>query len=122
QANAADENASFLTGSAATVRTDGTTITSSPVYAAVTGTDPIYIASESGISSFTTNWGITSLTPTISTSVSSLSFGNVITGTNSSEQQYNVSGSNLVADISLSVSSPFAISTTSGSGFGTSLT
>jgi len=59
--------------------------------------------------------------PAISVSTSSLSFGPVANGQTSSEQSYTVSGSNLTANISISAPSDFEISTTSGSGFGSSL-
>ncbi|MDQ1639525.1 MAG: hypothetical protein QOF62_2864 [Pyrinomonadaceae bacterium] len=67
--------------------------------------------------------GIVAATPTINVSTNTLSsFGNVVAGGISSEQTYTVSGSNLTADISITAPADFQISTTSGSGFGSSIT
>lgn len=64
-----------------------------------------------------------SLSPTISPSTSSLSdFGSVAVGSTSSEQSFTVSGSNLTADIVVTAPTDFEVSTTSGSGFGSSVT
>lgn len=59
--------------------------------------------------------------PSIQTSVTSLSVFNQTLGTPSAEQTFNVSGANLINDIVLSVSGDYEISTTSSSGFGSSL-
>lgn len=66
--------------------------------------------------------GMVSMNPTISINGSLGGFLTNATGTPSAEQSYEVSGSNLSADIALSVAAPFEISSTSGSGFGSSLT
>ncbi|MFY7743744.1 MAG: choice-of-anchor D domain-containing protein, partial [Flavobacterium sp.] len=51
-------------------------------------------------------------TPTISTSVTTLStFGSVIVGTNSTSQNFTVSGSDLTANVAVSASSDFEVST-----------
>jgi hypothetical protein len=61
--------------------------------------------------------------PSISVSQISLpSFGNVNVGSTSGEQSYTVSGSDLSDDILVTPPTGFEISTTSGSGFGNSLT
>jgi len=51
-----------------------------------------------------------------------LNFGEEAVGSTSSEQTYTVEGSNLTNDISLIAPAGFNISTTSGSGFNSSLT
>jgi len=63
-------------------------------------------------------------TPTITTSVASLpSFGAITVGSNSSEQSYTVSGSNLTADITVVAPTDFQVSKTGGGlGFGSSVT
>lgn len=60
--------------------------------------------------------------PAIVVSTLSLpSFGDVLVGSASTEQSYTVSGSNLTDAISITAPSGFEISTTSGSGFGSSV-
>jgi hypothetical protein len=63
-------------------------------------------------------------TPTITTSVASLpDFGPVSVGSNSSEQSYTVSGTNLTADITVNAATDFEVSKTGGGlGFGSSVT
>lgn len=51
-----------------------------------------------------------------------LSFGNVAVGTPSTEQTYTVRGGNLTNNITITAPAQFEISTTSGSGFGPSVT
>ncbi|HUS10296.1 MAG TPA: C25 family cysteine peptidase [Pyrinomonadaceae bacterium] len=62
--------------------------------------------------------------PTITTSVASLpDFGPVPVGSNSSEQSYTVSGTNLTADISVTAPTDFEVSKTGGGiGFGSAVT
>jgi hypothetical protein len=70
-----------------------------------------------------TGAGISAPTPTLSVNQTSLSFGNVIINTTSSEQTYTVQGSNLSPAVdSLTITAPagFTISTVSGSGFASS--
>lgn len=62
------------------------------------------------------------VTPTITTSGTLSNFGNVCTGANSTEQSYTVSGDNLVANVTVTAPTGFQVSTTSGSGFGSSVT
>lgn len=76
-----------------------------------------YLTTTAPTASATTNAG-----PVISITSSMTSFGNIVTATNSSEQTYSVSGSNLIADISLSAPSGFQISLTTATGFGNGLT
>lgn len=61
-------------------------------------------------------------TPTITVAAGTLAFGSQTTGTTSSEQNYTVSGANLTANITVTAPSGFEVSTTSGSGFGSSVT
>ncbi len=49
-------------------------------------------------------------------------FGNQCVNTTSSEKYYNISGANLTADIVVTAPTGYQISTTSGSGFGSSVT
>ena len=61
-------------------------------------------------------------TPTITVQAGTLAFGNQVVNTTSSEQSYTVSGINLGADpIVITAPSGFQVSTTSGSGFGSSV-
>ncbi len=60
--------------------------------------------------------------PTITLSTASLSFGGVAIGSTSAEQSYTVTGSHLLDDLTIFAPSAFEISTTSGSGFGNSIT
>ncbi len=61
-------------------------------------------------------------TPTITVIGGPLSFGTAAVGTSSSEQTYTVSGADLTADISINAPAGFEVSTTTGSGFGSSVT
>ena len=61
------------------------------------------------------------IAPTVIASTSGLTGFNQFVGTPSSEQNFNVSGSNLTGNVSLSVAGDYQISLTAGSGFGTSL-
>ncbi len=69
--------------------------------------------------------GVSTSTPTLSVTPSSLSFGSVEVNSSSGEQTYTLSGSNLTptgGTINVTAPSGFQISQTSGSGFGSSLT
>ena len=48
-------------------------------------------------------------------------FGNIVTGTNATNQTYTVTGANLTADITITAPAGFQISTAAASGFGTTL-
>jgi hypothetical protein len=63
--------------------------------------------------------GITA--PTVIASTAGLTGFNQFVGTPSTEQNFNVSGSNLTGNVSLSVAGDYQISLTAGSGFGSSL-
>ncbi len=63
---------------------------------------------------------VTSSSPTLSVSSNSLSGFSAVAGTASTEQSFTVSGMNLTNNATVSVTGPYEISTTSGSGFGTS--
>lgn len=58
--------------------------------------------------------------PTLSVNPASLSFGNVQAGQCSSAQSYQVSGSNLTGNVSISAPTGFQVSTSQSSGFGSS--
>jgi len=61
-------------------------------------------------------------TPTITVDPGTLAFGNQVVNTTSAEQSYTVSGINLGADpIVITAPSGYQVSTTSGSGFGSSV-
>ncbi len=60
-------------------------------------------------------------TPTITTSGTLSNFGSVCTSTNSSEQTFTVSADNLTANVTVTAPTGFQVSTTSGSGFGSSV-
>lgn len=77
-------------------------------------------ATNGGGTSYSAQSSFTTLTPTISVGTVT-AFSNQCINTTSSEKSYAVSGSNLVADISLSAPSGYEISTTSGSGFGSTI-
>jgi subtilisin-like proprotein convertase family protein len=64
----------------------------------------------------------TCTTPTIFVSTTGLNAFEACINTASTEQTFTVSGSNLTGNISVTAPTGFQISTTSGSGFGTSLT
>jgi hypothetical protein len=126
QWNAADENAAFDRTQSAIVRTNGATITNTPAYAAASGSGPYTKASETGITTFATGWGITSITTspviTLNTAGFASNFGNVVAGGSSAEHTYVVSGTNLTANLVVTAPSDFKVSTTSGAGFGSSVT
>lgn len=63
--------------------------------------------------------GITA--PTVIASTAGLTGFNQFVGTPSTEQNFNVSGSNLTGNVSLTVAGDYQISLSSGSGFGSSL-
>ena len=63
----------------------------------------------------------TGVEPQLSVSPTSLSFGNVQVGTNSSPQSYTVTGSNLTSNVSISAPSGYQVSTSSGSGYQNSI-
>ena len=65
---------------------------------------------------------VVSVTPTITVDPGTLAFGSQVVNTSGSEQSYTVSGINLTADIVITAPSGFQVSTTSGSGFGSSVT
>ncbi len=60
-------------------------------------------------------------TPDITVTSSMTAFGNVNVGTTSAEKTYTVSGTLLTANIDLTAPTDYQISTTSGSGFGSTL-
>jgi len=60
-------------------------------------------------------------TPAISVQAGTLDFGSLMVNTTSSEQSYIVSGINLTANIVVTAPSGYQVSTTSGSGFGSSV-
>jgi hypothetical protein len=60
--------------------------------------------------------------PTLYVSGGTLAFGDVITNKTTFSQSYTVTGSNLLANVSVNAPSGFKVSTSSGSGFGSSLT
>jgi hypothetical protein len=64
----------------------------------------------------------TGLTPTITTSVATLTAFTACAGVVSNEQQYTVSGTNLAGNIVITAPTGFEISTTTGAGFGTTVT
>lgn len=83
---AAAENGSFVTSNCAVVRTTSGSISSSPVYAASSGSDPYTKTSEASIASFTDSWAVTSqvlVTPDIAITPNSPSAG-TITGPSTS--------------------------------------
>lgn len=61
------------------------------------------------------------VSPSVIASTAGLSGFNQFVGTPSAEQNFNVSGSNLTGNVSLSVAGDYEISLSSGAGFGTSL-
>ncbi|NUN68481.1 MAG: lamin tail domain-containing protein [Bacteroidetes bacterium] len=65
--------------------------------------------------------GTTPTSPSIAVVGSLNSFGNVVTGSQSSEQSYTVSGLNLEDNIVITAPSGFSVSTTSGSNYESSL-
>lgn len=63
----------------------------------------------------------TGVEPVININASSFTFNNILVGTNSSNQTYIVSGSNLLSDVTISTTPDFQISTNAVSGFGSSI-
>lgn len=63
----------------------------------------------------------TGVEPSISVSLSSLSFGNVNTNTYSSPQSYSLTGSNLTSNVTVTAPTRYQVSLSSGSGYGSSL-
>src|SRR5207249_404719 len=67
----------------------------------------------------------TCVTPSLSVTPTSLSFGNVTVNTTSAEKTYSISGSNLSpvsGSITITAPSGYEVSPTSGSGFASSIT
>ncbi|XZF16208.1 T9SS type A sorting domain-containing protein [Chitinophagaceae bacterium MMS25-I14] len=85
-----------------------------------TGTSQNYLLTPAATGSTTT----TSPSPLIAINQTGFTgtFGNVVTGTNSATQQYNVSGSNLTTDITIAAPAGFQVSTNSSTGFAATLT
>ncbi len=110
----------FITMDVAAAPTGGRTVS---VNAIATGDLTFAAGTKSGS---TTAGGTQTLqaasTPTITVGAGTLAFGNVQQNGTSSEQTYTVSGANLTANIVIAVPSGFEVSTTSGSGFGSSVT
>ncbi len=76
-----------------------------------------------GTSDWSSIWSFTTvISPDLIVSNSSLSFGNVIVGTNSNPQSYTIMGSNLISNVVISASSNFQVSTSSGIGYTSILT
>jgi len=75
---------------------------------------------ESTVNQYT--FTVTANNPLITVQAGTLAFGSLVVNTTSAEQSYTVSGINLGADpIVITAPSGFQVSTTSGSGFGSSL-
>jgi uncharacterized protein (TIGR02145 family) len=88
---------------------------------AVVSTSSSYTFTISGNRNLIANFS-TSSTPTITVSTTSLSdFGTIQVGSNSSQQTYTVSGSNLTSNITITAPSGFIVSTSSNSGFGSTV-
>lgn len=60
--------------------------------------------------------------PVVTINASSFNFNNIFVGSNSTNQTYVVSGSNLKSNIAITTTPDFQISTSSGAGFGSSIT
>jgi len=73
-------------------------------------------------SSSSYSFTVSATTPTITIDPGTLAFGSQVVNTSGSEQSYTVSGINLSANIVITAPSGFEVSTTSGSGFGSSVT
>jgi len=65
--------------------------------------------------------GIDPIVPVLFVSPSSINFGDVLVGTCSSPQSYNLTGSNLTGNVTVTASNVFQVSLSSGSGYGSSL-
>src|SRR5207302_7918053 len=59
--------------------------------------------------------------PSITVAGGPLTFANTVVGTTSAEQTYTISGSNLSSDLVVTAPTDFQVSSTSGSGFGSSI-
>jgi hypothetical protein len=75
---------------------------------------------ESSVNSY--SFTVYANSPTITVGGGALAFGSQVVNTSGSEQSYTVSGINLTANIVITAPSGFQVSTTSGSGFGSSVT
>ncbi len=73
------------------------------------------------ISGTTSNCSIIITTPTLTVSPAGMLFGNVTVNVTSPEQTCLLTGSNLIANITVTAPAGYEISTTSGSGFGSSV-
>ncbi|OYQ38086.1 hypothetical protein CHU92_06620 [Flavobacterium cyanobacteriorum] len=83
--------------------------------------DPDHSGTDHGlaIDDVTINWTVSSSTPTINTSVASLSGFTYVSGSGPSvEQSFTVEGSNLTGSINLAAPTNYEISTNAGSGYG----
>ncbi|MFT3683023.1 MAG: sugar-binding protein [Ferruginibacter sp.] len=63
----------------------------------------------------------TNAVPTVTTTGTLSAFGSVVAGSSSTQQSYQVSGSNLTANIVVTAPAGFGVSTTNGSGYGSSV-
>jgi len=86
-----------------------------------TGTSHNYLLTPS-VTASTSTTGLPSPVITVNQTGFTGTFGNVVTGTNSANQQYTVTGANLTADIVLTAPAGFSISTTAAAGFASTLT
>ena len=111
---------STTTGAAATSYTDAGVATGMYKYAVILR-DLAYNYSVAAVSPAVT---VGTASPAITTNLTGYTgvFGNVVTGTNSAEQTYTVSGTALTTDITVTAPAGFQVSLTSGSGFGSSVT
>jgi len=78
--------------------------------------------SSAGATTFNQPVAGTGVEPVININVSSFTFNNIFVGGNSANQTYTVNGSNLQSNITVTTTPDFEISTSSGSGFGSSVT
>jgi hypothetical protein len=83
--------------------------------------DAVRVAAAAASATAWTDLGAKFSTPTITVQGGTLAFGNMSVGNISPEQSYTVSGDNLTGNITVTVPAGFEVSTTSGSGFDTSL-
>lgn len=74
---------------------------------------------ESSVSTY--SFTVYANSPTITVGGGALAFGSQVVNTSGSEQSYTVSGINLTANLVITAPSGFQVSTTSGSGFGSSV-
>lgn len=110
---------STTTGATATSYTDASVATGTYKYAVILR-DGAYNYSLAAVSPAVS----VGTAPAITTAFTGFTsaFGNTVAGTSSAEQTYSVSGSDLTADITVTAPAGFEVSTTTGTGFGTSLT